>query len=109
MQTKNNKTLFDVSAVTTDQTSDVQDMGFLYGYSVQFIWVSTTCVATFKMQASNDGTNWIDVTNGSQAIANNSGSVMLNLDAQYPAFVRGVIDMTSGTLTSALAVMNSKG
>ena len=104
-----NKTAIDSSAVTADENSATLDFAFMETWSAHIVWTSTTAAATIKIQESNDGTNWVDISGASQAISNNSGNTMLSsvdLGAQY---LRVLVDHTSGTVTTLNVKVVGKG
>ena len=90
--------------------SDAQDIRDARSYCATVEWTSSTCSATVKMQESNDGILWADTPSatGAQAILNNNGSAILNLSDRAAAYCRAQIAYTSGTLTTANVVFNSK-
>ena len=101
--------LIDAAAVVADEASSIMDITLLYGYSAQVSWTSTTAVATIKMQESNDGLTWSDVSGGSQAVASDSGSVMLNLPGRMAKWSRVLVDWTSGSVTTLKVDFYGKG
>ncbi len=81
----------------------------MMGYSCQVVWSSTTASYTVKLQGSNDEVNWKDLSGLSQAILNDSGSVLWNVsDAMYQ-FVRPVVARTSGAVDDLKIVLYCKG
>lgn len=96
MQSKHSKEtkFFEVQAT---KTLDAFDISRHYGYSVQCVVSNkvTSIAATLKLQCSNDGSNFSDITGASLTISDN-GVQMLNLDALHYRFVRAVITYTSG-------------
>ena len=101
-------TVEDVAIISTT-VYDTQPLEHIYGYSVQFKWTSTVADAEIKLQASNDGENWDDVTGASFLINNSSDSKLFNVpDAMYK-FVRVFLDVTAGTVDTFKIITNIKG
>jgi hypothetical protein len=49
-------------------------------YSVQAIWsAGSTPIGVLKLQATNDGTNWVDIGGSEAAVNGNTGSFMWNI------------------------------
>lgn len=72
--------------------------------SFQAVWSGTSPVGTIKIQFSNDNvasaddvTNWTDVSNSTQNVSGNTGSLGWNIWAHSYRFLRPVWTFTSGT------------
>lgn len=110
MAKSSNDIILEESSVTADAASVVVDMTNLMCWSVAVVWTSTTASATVKVQTSNDQTTWID-TDQTQAISNDSGSVMLSSGANFEAakYLRVYVAHSSGTVTTVTATISAKG
>jgi len=104
-----NKKIFDESAVTSTINSVEVELNHIYGYSVQFIWTSTTASAIIKLQGSNDGTHWTNIVDATQVIADDNGNVLFNEADVFYQFFRGRLDFTSGSVTTLEATYQTKG
>lgn len=69
-------------------------------FSIQLIWGGTP-TGNLKLQASNDGVNWVDIPGTSLALGGSAGSAILNIDDAFYTQFRVVFTWTlgSGTLT----------
>ncbi len=95
------ETIINSSAVVADENSASIEMINHKRWSCQLVWTSTTAVGTVKMQESNDGTNWEDISGASQAISNDNGSVMFKSTDEFaPRYIRALVDWTSGSITT---------
>lgn len=108
MRTLNDQIL-NLSAVTADARSEAIDLTNIYGYSCQVVWTSSTAAGTIKLEVSNDGATWTELTSPTQAILNNNGSVMFNVADCFYQQVRVLVDYTSGTIATVTAQFNAKG
>lgn len=64
-------------------------------FNVQILWVGA-CNGTVKLQWSNNGINWSDIPDSSQATGGISGSHSIDYDSAGFEFVRVVYTHTSG-------------
>jgi hypothetical protein len=104
MQTK---TLTPTVDSSTDFTSAAVDLGDTTTYSFNAIFSGSNVAGTFKLQVSNDGTNFIDLSGASSTITA-SGDALLNAtDAGY-RYVRYDWNYSSGT-GNITVVFVSKG
>lgn len=101
-------TLYSATSVTASTNTNSIDMVHNVLLSVQMEWTSTTAVASVTVQVSNDGTTWIN-TAQTQAIANNSGAVMLTLVDFAYKYARCAVTYTSGTVTTLSLKVLAKG
>jgi len=94
-----------------DVASDVEDIRHIYGYAVKIKWTTSTAVATVKVQEGfeADGSDWSDVTDGSQDISAATGCVLINLPDRMAPYMRVLVDYTSGTITTLEVISHSKG
>ena len=94
--------------MVADETSEVIDISYIDGYGGVINWTSTTCVATIKFQESYDNINWEDVSSGSQAVSNNSGSTNFTFTGVMAPYLRVLVDWTSGSLTTVDVTIHAK-
>lgn len=87
--------LFDAVVMTEDRTSTAINVNEIVTLAVQATWTGTSPVGSLVLQASNDGTTYVDVN--SQSVSGNSGSIMWNVERPGWGFVRLFFDWTSGT------------
>jgi Flp pilus assembly protein TadG len=85
----------DQSAATSFTASGI-DLGDFVMYSVQASFTGSDVAGTFKLQASNDGTNFTDIS-GATASVTSSGTALLNVENAGYRFVRADWTYTSGT------------
>ena len=97
----------DVSAAETEYWS--QQTEHIWGYSIQFIWTAAGVDGTGKLQASNDESNWDDITGTSFAIGSGSNSKLFNCPDICYKYVRSVIEITTGTIETLKVIMYQKG
>jgi hypothetical protein len=65
--------------------------------SIQFIWTGTAPTGTGRVQGSNNGTNWDDIS--TFALSGNSGNELVNLESIGYAYLRAFFTFSSGTGT----------
>ncbi len=102
------KLIVDSAAVVADESSSSIDMSNLQSWSTQVIWTSTTASATVQIEESNDGETWSVISGKTQAIANNSGNVMLSGTDFAPKYIRATVDHTSGSVTTVKVYFTAK-
>lgn len=100
--------IFSGAAIVADVATESVDLSHITGYSVQIDWTSTTAAGTIKVQMSNDGKTWDD-TGSSQAISNDSGTVVLNFADVFYKYTRVFVDWTSGSITTLDVIVCGKG
>ena len=72
----------------------------MINYSIQAVWsAGATPVGSLKLQATNDGTNWVDIACSSTEVTGNTGSVMYAIAAHSYDQVRLYYTWTSGSAT----------
>lgn len=100
--------LISAGAAGADYTSTQLDMGDIVNLSIQVTFSSATLNGTLKLQASNDNTNYTDVTGSSQAIVSGASHMWGITNATY-RYVRVVWTYTSGagTLSSKAVIKES--
>lgn len=102
-------TSLDDTTVTASVNTATQQTEFMRGVAMQVTWTSTTASASVQMQVSNDGTNWSDVSGAVQAISNNSGTAMLQMDGLYSDYIRAEVTVSSGSVTTLKIITVVKG
>ena len=97
-----NKQIFNAVVLTQDRTSEVIDISELIGFAVHSIWTGTP-VGNIIIQASNDGSNFVDID--TQAAGGAAGQDLVNIDRAHYRYVRVFYDFSSstGTLTTYLS------
>jgi len=104
-----NDTILDLSAVVASVNSEAVHLDFLYGFSVQLAFTSTTASAVIRLQCSNDEATWINIAGTDQTVNNNNDTVMLNVADAFYKFMRVQVVYTSGSITTINAIINAKG
>ena len=84
-----------VSAGTT-QASPIVTIGDLRDYAMHVDFSGSDLAGTLKLQASLDGTDWVDVASSSQAITSAASHIWNVSNAAYE-FVRAHWTYSSGT------------
>jgi hypothetical protein len=92
-----------------DFVSATQDIRNLYGYAAQVTWTSTTAAATVKVQESNNGQNWVDISGKSQGILNNNGTTLIECLGRMTKYMRIEVTYTSGIVTTLKVDFVAKG
>lgn len=86
--------------INGDMSADITSGSYVIGnataMSVQLTWSGTAPVGDLKVQASNDGTNWVD-TDAVVAVATNTDSTLANFEEPGWKWFRIFYDRTSGT------------
>lgn len=86
-----------------DMNGDITGTGYEVNeartVSIQAVWSGSSPIGTLHIQASCDGTNYTDVSGGSQAVSGNTGTLLFNLQDIGYAYLRAFYDNTSGTGT----------
>lgn len=77
-------------------SSVAYDLGDLTNYSIAVDFTGTNLAGTLKLQASNDGTDFVDVAGSSQAITGAASHIWNVTGASY-RYVRVAWAYTSGT------------
>ena len=72
--------------------------------SVQYVWSGASATnATIKLQQSNNGTNWHDISGSSVTVAAASGAGLVEMSGITTALIRAVFTRnaeTTGTITA---------
>ena len=90
------KTLTPTVSAASDFTSAPIDLGDLTHCSIQAVFTGSNVVGTFHLEASNDGTNFVDISGASTSVTG-SADTLLNLSNAGYRYVRYDWDYTSGT------------
>lgn len=91
-----------LSGAGTTNSSAI-DINNFSGFSCHVLPVGTLA-GTVKLQASNDSTNWVDISGASQALAG-STPLAFNLAAMYHGLFRIQIIATAGASTVTANVL----
>lgn len=103
-----NRQIFNGTVDNTTTTSDFEDISFIYGFSVIATLAGAGATGTIKLEASNDGETWADISGTSQAIAG-PGTYNQNLTDMFYKYVRLSVEETGGGPTTVTAQINTKG
>lgn len=93
----------------TDASSNITSIGFNLGdlqvYSIHADFTGSTLGGTIKLQASNDNSDYVDISGASQVIASAASHIFNVVNAAYK-WVRIVWTQTGGTgnLTARIVV-----
>lgn len=94
------------ASMAANVTSSVVDMTHkeraraMFEYSIQAIWSSgSSPVGTLKIQASIDGSTFVDISGTVVGVTGNSGSVMWNVEGHSYKFLQLVYTRSSGSGT----------
>jgi len=90
------KTLTPTVSAATDFTSGRVEIGDITHFSIQAVFSGSDVAGTFKLQVSNDGTNFVDLSGASSAISASSDT-LLNVSSAGYRYVRYDWDYDSGT------------
>lgn len=101
-------TILDFASVTADKTSESVDLSNMWGVAFQASWTSSAAAGVIYVQLSNDGVVWTNHAT-SQAINNDNGSIIWNIEAPFYKYARVYADYTSGTILTLKATFFAKG
>ena len=76
--------------------------------SVACVYTVTTGVYALKLQESNDGTNWFDVSGASTAVSA-TGSTLYKVTDAVSLYYRVNIAKTSGSIDSLIITAHAQG
>ena len=104
-----NDEILNATGVTASATSEEQPLDFTYGYAIYASWTEevASLAGNIKIQASVDGTNWVDVPTTQEAVSG-SGDFMWNITDAFYNKLRVILTVTSGT-AGVTARINAKG
>ena len=86
----------DLSANIIGSAVDVSSADRL---SFQCNWTGTSPVSAIKLQCSNDGSNWHDISGATVSVSGNTGAGMVQSVSVAFRYVRMLSTFTSGTGT----------
>jgi len=90
------KTLTPTTSAVPDFASAGVDIGDITNYSYQAVFTGSDVAGTFKLQVSNDGTSYVDLS-GATASVTSSGDCILNITDSGYRYVRFDWNYSSGT------------
>lgn len=93
-------------SMTTDITSEVVDLSLANGYAIQ-AWFTGSPVGSLKLEASNDGIQWTDISDSITAVSA-AGTLIWKEDSAMYDKVRAVYTFSSGSGTLNIQI-NGKG
>lgn len=93
--------LLDSQVISAATNSRSQRLRYIRDLSVQVVIsaVSSPVGVTVKLQASNDDTNYSDISGTSSSISA-TGNVLINIDGAGYKYIRAVFAVSSGTITA---------
>jgi len=104
-------TLFSALPISTSPGlyhSSQQDVEDTISYAVQVSWSNGAILdGQIYLEASNDGSNWVQIQQSLLSIANASGSHMINVEKPAYSFFRLSVSVFAGTATID-ALFNAK-
>ena len=101
-----NETIINAQSMGSDVTSSSENTNNIRSFSIHVFWSGGgTPIGSLILQASNDGTNFVDVETNS--VTGNSGGIMYNVENPSYSYARVKYVRTSGSATMS-AVFNSK-
>lgn len=93
----NNHIVQDASMGAT-VTSESIPLNTIISFCVQIVWsAGSTPMGVTYLEASNDNTNWTQVTDSVLAVSGNTGSNMVNVEKSAYGYVRVVYLRSSGS------------
>lgn len=90
------RTLTPTVSAASDFTSAPVDLGDLTHFSIHAVFSGSNVAGTFKLQVSNDATNYVDLSGASTSVSSSSDT-LLNVSTAGYRYVRYDWDYTSGT------------
>lgn len=92
---------------TTVCTSQAIDVGMLCRWSIQLVWTGTP-TGTFKVQESNDNTNWTDVNSATASAAGSAASAIINAINCQTKYIRVLYTNASSTGVIGACTVHAK-
>lgn len=89
------------ATVGTTKYSEVVDIVDTVGYAVTAIWTAAGATGSIELQASTDGTSYVQIANTSQAIAGN-GIWLWNVYNPFYRYFRVAVASTAGTIATII-------
>lgn len=95
-----NYAISEAGLVTGTINGDSIDLREVYGFSVHGIWTknSGTVAGTFKLQVSNNNSDWIDYDTFTAVIGDANGQAAFEVDGCFFAYLRVVTILTGGNI-----------
>lgn len=90
------KELTPVTSAASDFTSAPVDLGDLTHFSIHAVFTGSDVAGTFHLEASNDGSNYVDISGASTSVTS-SGDTLLNVATAGYRYVRYDWNYSSGT------------
>lgn len=92
--------IFIDQAISSSFTSIKKDVGSTeYGFALQLHWTGTAIDMSAKLQASLDGSNWVDMSDTVEALTEDDGSHIWDITQSNVEYIRVVISVTGGSGT----------
>lgn len=90
------------ATVSSTQAFDTLNVGYNDGLSLQLVLTNNSSAdISFKLQISNDDSNWVDLPGSTIAITAN-GSHMIEIEKVYAQYIRAYFTRTGGQIDAAL-------
>ena len=105
---ENDKLLINNVRMNASITSSAFDLVHKYVYCIQAVWTGAGVDGTFKLQASNDNSNWEDIAS-SATVAAGAGSYMWNVNAVGYRYVKVVFTKAGASDGYVSVTINVKG
>jgi hypothetical protein len=101
--------LLDITEVTTaTSTSDPYQIEHLIGFSISVVYTpGTNFTGTIIVQASNDETNWSNVS--CVSVNGTNTNQMINVKDAFYKTIRVSVEITTGSITALTADIYTKG
>jgi hypothetical protein len=104
-----NNTLIEDEAMDGDFTTDAQEVEECTMFSVQMTWTDgSTPVGTFSIECSNDGTNYVELTDANIPVSEDEGSAMINVASPAFQWVRAKYARESGDGTATITISGKR-
>jgi len=105
-----NDTILNDSSITGDSTGETVELESIYGFSLQIRSDATSGGSgVLKVQVSNDGESWTELSSPTATITGGLTVQMLNIADTFYDKMRIFYDHTAGTVDSIVVVINGKG
>lgn len=88
-----------IDATGTNSSDSIPVGDYTVG-TIQVVWASITGTGSFKLQASNDGTNWNDISGATGSTSGAAGSTSFHQSSLPGLFIKLIITSaaSAGTL-----------
>ena len=91
-----NKNLVETNNLSASFNSDPVYLDHMEGFSFEVDVTTPDANGTFKIQTSNNKTNWIDYPSSSELLSGADKNIMYNVSSVYFRYARLVYTRTSG-------------